>query len=49
LPAGAVTGRIAALAATYAIELKGCQEHFYSVDDFARRYQESFGEKLSLG
>ena len=34
----AVTGRIAALAATYAIELKGCQEHFYSVDDFARRY-----------
>lgn len=43
-----VTGRIAALAATYAIELKGCQEHFYSVDDFARRYQDAFGEKLSL-
>ena len=45
----AVTGRIAALAATYAIELKGCQEHFYSVDEFARRYQDSFGEKLNLG
>jgi adenosine kinase len=43
-----VTGRIAALAATYAIELKGCQEHFFSVDDFARRYQEAFGEKLAL-
>ena len=45
----AVTGRIAALAATYAIELKGCQEHFYSVDDFARRYQSAFGEALNLG
>lgn len=44
-----VTGRIAALAATYAIELKGCQEHNYSIDDFARRYQTAFGEKLSLG
>ncbi|PZR10268.1 MAG: carbohydrate kinase family protein [Archangium gephyra] len=43
------TGRIAALAATYAIELKGCQEHSYSIDDFARRYQAAFGEKLSLG
>ncbi len=44
----ATTGRLAALAATYAIELKGCQEHAYSIDDFARRYQQAFGEKLSL-
>ncbi|MDP2270710.1 MAG: carbohydrate kinase family protein [Archangium sp.] len=44
-----VTGRIAALAATYAIELKGCQEHFFSVDDFARRYQATFGQALNLG
>ncbi len=42
------TGRIAALAATYAIELKGCQEHAYSMSDFARRYQETFGAKLNL-
>jgi adenosine kinase len=45
----ATTGRIAALAATYAIELKGCQEHQYSIDDFARRYQLAFGEFLHLG
>lgn len=44
----ATTGRVAALAATYAIELKGCQEHTYSIDEFARRYQGAFGEKLAL-
>ena len=44
----ATTGRIAALAATYAIELKGCQEHTYSIDDFARRYQGIFGDKLAF-
>ena len=44
-----VTGRMAALAATYAIEFKGCQEHFFSVDDFARRYQATFGQKINLG
>ena len=44
----ATTGRLAALAATYAIELKGCQEHTYSIDDFARRYQGVFGEKLAF-
>jgi adenosine kinase len=44
----ATTGRIAALAATYAIELKGCQEHTYSIDEFARRYQSVFGDKLAF-
>lgn len=44
----AITGRIAALAATYAIELKGCQEHAFSMHDFSQRYQETFGEKLVL-
>lgn len=43
-----MTGRIAALAATYAIESKGCQEHFYSIDDFARRFQDTFNQKLEL-
>ncbi len=36
-------GRIAALAATYAIEQRGCQEHHYTLDAFAARYQEIFG------
>lgn len=43
-----ITGRVAALAATYAIELKGCQEHGYSIDDFKRRYRETFGAALEL-
>ena len=40
------TGRIAALCATYAIEMKGCQEHGFTKDEFATRYQAVFGEKL---
>jgi adenosine kinase len=44
-----VIGRIAALAATYCIELKGCQEHAYTIDEFAQRYQQTFGESMSLG
>lgn len=43
-----VTGRIAALAATYAIELKGCQEHGYTVSEFAQRYQATFGAALAV-
>lgn len=42
-----VVGRIAALAAAYAIEEKGCQEHFYTPDEFRTRYAESFGLELS--
>jgi adenosine kinase len=42
----AATGRIAALCATYAIELKGCQEHGFTKEEFATRYQTVFGEKL---
>jgi adenosine kinase len=38
-----VTGRIAALAATYNIEHRGCQEHRYTRADFAARYAETFG------
>ncbi len=40
------TGRIGSLAATYALEEHGTQNHRYSVDEFARRYAEAFGEKL---
>jgi adenosine kinase len=41
-----VTGRVAALAATYCIEFKGCQEHRYTRPEFAARYQAAFGEAL---
>lgn len=41
-----VTGRVAALAATYAIELYGPQSHAYSWDDFAARYEAAFGAVL---
>lgn len=43
-----VAGRIAALAAAYAIEQKGCQEHTYTTDSFAARYAEAFGEPLPV-
>lgn len=38
-----VTGRVAALAAAYAVEKRGCQEHSYTRAEFAARYAESFG------
>lgn len=38
-----VTGRIASLCAVYAVEERGCQEHTYSLEEFAARYQEAFG------
>ncbi len=36
--------RMGAVAATYAIEKYGTQEHRYSYEDFAERYRENFGE-----
>lgn len=39
----AVTGRVAALAAAYAIEHRGGQEHGYTPADFAERYATAFG------
>jgi adenosine kinase len=36
-------GRIAALAAAYAIEQRGCQEHCYTAAAFAERYASVFG------
>lgn len=38
-----IAGRIAALAAAYCIEQRGCQEHRYTTDEFAARYREVFG------
>lgn len=39
-----VAGRIAALAAAYVIEERGCQEHTYTPADFIARYTEAFGQ-----
>jgi adenosine kinase len=41
-----VTGRVAALAAAYTIEQRGCQEHSYTRAAFAERYRAAFGEEL---
>lgn len=39
-----VVGRLAALAATYAIEKHGPQEHFYTQEAFLTRFRDSFPE-----
>ncbi len=44
-----VAGRIASLAATYAIEQVGTAEHSYSPDEFSERYRASFGAALPDG
>jgi adenosine kinase len=38
-----VAWRVAALAAAYAIEQRGCQEHTYTPAEFAERYAAAFG------
>jgi adenosine kinase len=38
-------GRVAALAAVYAIENYGTQTHSYTREEFAARYKENFGEE----
>ena len=35
-------GRVASLAATYVVEVKGTQSHHYTLDEFAARFVESF-------
>jgi adenosine kinase len=36
--------KMGTIAAAYAVEQYGTQEHFFSYDDFIRRYRENFGE-----
>jgi adenosine kinase len=43
-----VTGRVAALAATYAIEHRGGQEHTYTLATFAERYAAVFGSAAEI-
>ncbi|MDQ6693786.1 MAG: carbohydrate kinase family protein [Chloroflexota bacterium] len=41
-------GRVASLAAVYAVENEGTQSHQYTRDEFAIRYRENFGEEPRL-
>ena len=43
----AAAGRVASLAATYAVEHVGTIEHRYTRDEFSRRYRECFGVELT--
>jgi adenosine kinase len=43
-----ITGRIAALAATYVLEQIGTQNHRYSLDEFVARYRRVFGDAPEL-
>ena len=43
-----LAGRVGALAASYVIEQKGCQEHHYTPQDFQARYETVFGDSASL-
>ncbi len=38
-----VAGRLGSLAATYALEHAGPQEHYYTLDEFIERYRRTFG------
>jgi adenosine kinase len=40
-------GRVASLAATYAVEHVGTIEHSYTADEFKTRYAEAFGAQLN--
>lgn len=43
-----ITGRIAALAATYVLERHGTQSHRYTLVEFADRYRDTFGDTPEL-
>lgn len=41
-------GKIGAVAAAYAVEQYGTQEHVYTIEEFKKRYQDEFGELCPL-
>lgn len=43
-----VVGRMGALAAVYALEHNGTQQHRYTVADFVSRYRENFGDSAEI-
>lgn len=42
----ATCGRVGAVSATYAIENYGTQNHYFTMEEFKKRYQEAFGLEL---
>jgi len=40
-----ICGKMGALSATYCLEAKGTQEHFYTVQEFVSRFREHFNDK----
>lgn len=44
----ALAGRVAAVAAAYAIEVRGCQEHRYTHPQFLERYRAAFGDSPAV-
>lgn len=43
-----VAGRLGSLAATYVLEHAGPQEHYYTLDEFVARYEQTFGPTPEL-
>lgn len=43
-----VCGRMGSVAAVYTVEKRGTATHEYTLEQFARRYKENFGEELEL-
>lgn len=43
-----VCGRMGSVASVYTVETYGTQTHTFTKKEFAKRYQENFGEKLNL-
>lgn len=41
-------GQMGAVAASYAVDEHGTQNHYFSVDEFQNRYKENFGQEISL-
>jgi adenosine kinase len=41
-------GRMGSLAATYCLETRGPQEHFYTPADFVKRYRQHFDDQGAL-
>jgi adenosine kinase len=41
-------GQMGAVASAYAIEHYGTQEHFYTKEEFAKRYRQNFNTLLKL-
>lgn len=43
-----ICGQMGAVAAVYSVETYGTQEHLFTKEEFSKRYQENFGEKLLI-